>query len=505
MLSSNKKNSPYSWHRGNTSTFAEQAKNLGEQVGDQGLNTGQIDIQKKTGEAYQKAGESGQNVAAGADKAAEGATVDPTVAQAPDEPNKTGIANPKVEPYKIIKEGSAAPDTNITTEDIGKNANYDSATEAYLNKLFNGDIPDSVRDAMDKSLQKQGGNEVINPQWEDAQRRGVGSDILSSIPKYIPGTETLSSDTGLVNSFNDYLASLSKNYANQANSPQDVEQYKNYLQNMLSDKLNELGQNYQTQEGNIATQKSDKGKAISDYIEGLQNNLSDYQKRTGDLSNVGNLSDVEQLSAAHNAILADPNANGLNALSALGGSSGNSRLGLLSQQSENAAINQAEAQATQAQQTAKAGQEAQVAGKKAQNAAYDAAGNKITKTQTGKLKDLDASETAAQKALTDTYNTSKSRLNDQEKDYVNHAQDTLKNSKVPPETVKNATAAFANSISNTIDKGNLNDQEKQQLGKQLESIWRIAVGSNPSDMHYSDEIAGLLIPLYQKLGYKPQN
>jgi len=518
----NKDQNQFNWQPGNVSTFSQQAQNLGQQVGDQGLNTSQIDIQRQTAEAERKAGQSGQNVAAGAAEAAKGAVIDPTMAQAPVSNNPSDISQPKVQPY-VEKSGPIdEPDTNITSQDIRKNANYDPKIDDYISKLFPDGVPDSFQSKLDEYFNRQAPGTIHNENWINpysSRKEGTANQSdRDKYNEYVRLHPDANQDTStrdfnapldfsgddLKNNFQEYLTAAQKPYKDFADNPQDVEQYKNYLHNQLADQLQKLNVDYQRQQGSIAEQNTAKQKLISDYIDKLQTGLKNYQTSAGDLSNVGQLSDIEKSASEKNALLAGDNVSGTTALGALSrGGIGNTRLAALSQQAQNAAIQDAEGKARAAQQEEKTGSEVLEAGQKAQAKAFkDAAGN-ITENQNNQLKKLDQSNTDAQKALKDAYNYSGTKLNEQEQDYINRAQDTLKNAKVPEATIKNATNAFANSVNSYIDKGQLDANQKQQLGKQLESIWRVAVGSNPSDIHFSDEIANILIPLYQKLDYKP--
>lgn len=460
--------SPFSWQAGDTSTFANQAQNLAQQAGDAGLNTGQIQVQNETAKAEQKAGESGQNVAAGSDQVAQGAEVSPTVVQA----DQGSGSNPQVQPYVVTKQAPAGPDTTVTQNaDFSQYSNFQDPTQAYLASLFPGGIPDSIQNAINNNL-----------------------------------NNSATDQSGLVDSYNQFLQGLQNNITNQASNSQDVLQYQNYLQNQLAKQQQGINQTYGTAQNDLADQMTSKQKAISDYINNLQQGLKDYQDRTKDLSNIGQLSPAEIAAAAQNGVLANAKS-GSEALSALAQHNVNSKLGALSQQAESAAINQAQGQAQAAQQNAKTGDQIQAAGQKAQADSYTKAGDTISKNQTDTLNKLNQSGTDAQKALRDAYNNANTNLTKQEQDYVNKAQDTLKNAKVPEATIKDATNAFANSVKSYVDKGNLSDAQKNNLKTQLESIWRIAVGSNPSDMNFSNDIAGTLLPILESLGesssYKP--
>ncbi len=496
-----------SWQSGDTTTFANQSKNLAEQAGDAGLNTGEIQVQQQTADAMKKAGESGQNVAAGTEEVAKGAEVTPDVAQAntPAPISVNGGASTQIKPYEVTKEAPVAPDTTITNPtDFTGMDQYKDPTTDYLSTLFPQGIPQSVLDSLDKSVgYKSEGHQETNPAWTEwakTHKQSGGEQSDGSEPDKFINVTPKSVDTGLVNSFNDYLNNLQSNINNKSGSPEDVQQYQNYLQNQLAKQQQDIDQKFNKGEIDIAQQKTDKSKALSDYINQLQTGLSDYQKRTQDLSNVGALSESERNSAAQNAILADQNS-GSKALSALSATGlTNSRLGNLSQQAESAAIQKARGQASAAQEQAKTGAEIQAEGQKAQANAYKEGGNTITKNQTDSLKKLADTGNDAQKQLADAYNNSKTNLNKNEQDYVSKAQDTLRNSKIDPQTIKYATNAFANTVKSYVDKGNLTDDQKYNLRNQMESIWRIAVGANKGDINYSNQIAGILMPIVQSLG-----
>lgn len=481
--------SPFAWQSGDTSTFANQAQNLSQQAGDAGLNTGQIDIQNQTAQAMQKAGQSGQNAAAGTDEVAKGAKVDPTMAQADTPPplNPNGGSAPVIQPYKVTQEAPAAPSTDITNSaDFSANENYKDPTDAYLSSLFPTGIPQSVMDALAKGLV-----------YQDTPKTGTYDDLT----RQIDDKANQANNNGVVNAFNQYLESLQNNIRNKAGNSQDLLQYQNYLKNQYANQQQGLDQEFNRAQGDLAGQSSTKQKGISDYINNLQNGLKEYQERTGNLSNVGSLSPAEVAAMQANGVIAGGDRG--KAFSALANQSSNSKLSALSQQAESAALDKAIGSATAAQQNSETGKQIQAAGQKAQADADKKASESISKNQENSLNKLNQSGTDAQKALTDAYNNSKSNLSKQEQDYVNKAQDTLKNAKVPENTIKDATNAFANTVKKFIDKGNLPQGQKDSLRQQLESIWRIAVGSNPSDMAFSDQIAGTLMPILQSLGEDP--
>lgn len=492
------------WRSGDTTTFTNQSNNLANQAGDAGLNTGQIQVQNETAKAEQKAAQSGQNTAAGSSEVAQGAQIDPTVAQdnMPPPLNPSGIAGDnKIQPYKETKGTTVPPSTAITDNtDFIKNATYQDPTQAYLASLFPQGIPQSIQDEIAKSINFQGssGQPQLNPQY--ASWKPSEFNRVNPYNQYLPASAP-STDSGLVTAFNDYLNGLKTNINNQGNNTFDQQQYQNYLQNQLAKQGTDLDQQYVQGQNDLATQMSTGQKSISDYINGLQTGLKNYQDKTKDLSNIGNLSDAETQSAAKNAILADQNRSGSEALSALSnGNASNSKLNALSQQAESSAINQARGQASAAQQNDKSGQELLAEGQKAQAKSYKDAGDTISKNQTDTLNKLQQNGTDAQKQLQDAYNNSKSNLSKQEQDFVNKAQDTLKNANVPENSVRDATSAFANTVKSYLDKGNLSSDQKNNLKTQLESIWRIAVGSNPSDIAFSNQIAGTLSPILQSLG-----
>lgn len=486
-----------SWRSGDTTTFADQSANLANQAGDAGLNTGQIQVQNETAKAEQKAGQSGQNVAAGSNDVAQGATVDPTIAQnnTPPPLNPSDIAgNNKIQPYKETKGTTVAPSTAVADNtDFTSNSTFQDPTQAYLASLFPQGIPPAIQDAINKAIQSPGNN---------GQQAPVYSRTTPS--EFNPGNESVYNppssqvtDNGLVDAFNNYLSGLKPNIGS---NTFDTQQYQNYLQNQLAKQSGNLDQQYVQGQNDLATQMSTGQKNISDYINGLQTGLKNYQDKTKDLSNIGNLSDAETQSAAKNAILANQSATGSEALGALSQGANNSKLNALSQQAESNAINNARGQASAAQQNAKTGQELLAEGQKSQAKSYKDAGDTISKNQTDTLNKLQQSGTAAQKQLQDAYNNSKTNLSKQEQDYVNKAQDTLKNANIPQSTIKDATDAFANTVKSYIDKGNLSADQKNNLKTQLESIWRIAVGSSPSDIDFSHQIAGTLTPILQSLG-----
>lgn len=451
-----KANDPYKWRGGDTSTFSQQAQNLSN-LGDQGLNTSIVDVQKQTAEAQQKAAKSAQNAAQGASKVAGGAEVTPVVAQDP--------ANPTIQPYQVTKEAPAAPNTDVkTAPDFAKDSTFKDPTLKYLETLFPGGLPPSIQDKLNKSLQNK--------------------DQIGHIQ----------------DDFQSYLNDLGKGIQN--STPNDVQQYKNALQNQLQEQLQNIQKTYGNSQTDLAKQNTEKQKAISEYIDKLQTGLKNYQKGTQDLGNTGQLSEAEQESAAKNAVLGGKNVSGIAALSALSqNGAGDTRLAALTQQAQNAAIQDAEGKATANQELAKNAANAQAEGKKAQNTAYTEAGNTITKNQTSQFKKLQESSDAAQQALADAYNNSTTTLSKEGHDYVEKAQDTLKNAKVPPSAVKSATVAFADSVQKYLKDNlkNMSDDDKSDLTSQLEGIWRIAAGSGNNDINFSHDIAGTLIPILQTL------
>lgn len=458
---------PYVWKSGDTTTFADQAKNLAEQAGTAGLNTDQINVQRQTAQNEQAAGQSGENVAAGADQVAQGAQVDPSMAQ-------NSQNGQQIQPYVVTQQAPNAPSTDVTYDpSLVEHSidTYDPSVQAYLSSLFNGDLPQSVQDALGKSIASG----------------GISGDLIPVGPFKVP-----ENNANLSQLFNDYLNSMSNTFSNKAG-------YENFLNNEMARTANNINATYQGEMTGLTNQMNDKQKAISDYIKGLNDNLANYKKNTQDLSNIGNLSDVERDAAARNAILAQGNS-GVGSLAALtGGGGGSSRFAALSQQAENAAINDAQAKAAAIQEMEKNSQKMLAQGQKAQQDAYTNAGNTITKNQNDTLNKLNNNATAAQKALSDAYNNAKTNLTKEQQDYVNKAQDTLRNAKIPEENIKTAAQSFADVVSNYIAKNKLNDSQKADLKNQLESIWRISVGTNPSDIYFSDQIANILYPIMGQL------
>lgn len=444
------KSQQYNWKPGDVSTFSQQSQNLSS-LGDQGLNTGQIDAQYQTAQAEQKAGQSAQNAAAGTDKAAQGYSVQPTITQA------TSGANPQVQPYKVdtSKPLPVKPNTNVNNDTGFTNTPYTDPTQQYLSNLFGNQLPDSITQALNQ------GN--------------------------------LQNNNNLSNDYNNLIS----NYQNQIQNLTPDQQYQNSLQNQLDTQEQQLAQQYQNKQGNLATQNTDKQKAISDYINNLQKNLKNYQTSTGDLGNVGGLSDVEKNAAAANAVLSGQNVSGTAALSALSNQAlpQNSRLAALTQQAQSSAIQNAEGEAGAAQNAAKTGADMQAAGQKAQQDANTKAGQSISDNQNSMLNKLQDSNNAGQQALTDAYNQSKSNLSNQEQDYVNKAQQTLKGAQIPEPTIQTATQAFVNSVQGYLKNNNLSQDQKDSLKNQIESIWRIAVGTHSSDIDFSNNISDILMPL----------
>ncbi len=527
-------NTPYAWQGGDTSTFSQQAQNLSG-TGDQGLNTDLVDVQKQTADAYNKAAQTAQNVAAGTGAVATGATVDPAVAQA-----ATGSSSDPKVAYTTTGQAPAAPSTTITPKDVNAGVgDYSGNVDSYLNGLFPNGIPQSIQDELNKALSQgpdnsqqatQQGDQVANPAWQDAYNKALaaaeaanpsagnnagsaGKDAIAAAQqaadqatngqRYVGAPGWQNNDTAAA--FQDYLNNLKTTYQNQANNPEDVQQFQNYLQGQLSNQLQNLGENYTGAQNDLATQNTVAGQNISDYIAGLQKGLKTYQTNTGDLGNVGQMSNAENASAAANAILANPGDQiaALNALSS--GGAGNTRLAALSQQAQNAAIQQAETKAQQNQNTEKNAENNLAGGQKAMQKANADAGTAISTNQNNLQLALDKNATAAQQQLADAYNNSKTNLNKQEQDYVSKAQDTLKNANVPEESIKDATNAFAQIVQNQIATGNLSDAQKQNLGKNLEQVFRTAVGTGNSDINFSNEIANIMIPLYKSLGYTPSS
>lgn len=485
MLASrqNKKNTPYDWQGGDVSTFSQQSQNLADQAGDAGLNTSQIDVQRRTAEAEQKAGQTAQNTAQGASEVAKGADVDPTVAQL----NVDGGSSQTIQPYK---EKTAAPDSPGTdvqnNADFSKESTFKDPLTEYLKNLFNGDLPDSIKRQIDKSF--------LNPNYVQP----LPSNLVNDQPFYQVD------NNGLQNAFQDYLEGISGNYKNILNNPNDYTQFKNAIGNQLNSQLQNIEQEYLKGQSNIAKQTNEKQKAISDYINKLSSGLKDYQDRTQNLSNIGQLSDLEKAAAAQNGVLAGQGVTGTAALNALsqGAGVGNSRLQALSQQAQNAAIQKAEGEAGAAQSAAKTGAEIQAAGQAAQQKAYKDAGDTISKNQENLLNKLKDNTDKAKQDLTDAYNQSKTNLTKQEQDYINQAQDKLRNASIPEETIKTAANTFAQTVKNYLSKNadKLSQKDKDALRTNLEGIWRIAVGTHQSDINFSNDISNILLPIAQSIG-----
>lgn len=500
----------YAWHPTDTTTFANQAQNLAKQAPDAGINQGQINVEKTTAQAEQNAGQTGQNVAAGASAVAQGNQASPTIAAPtgalpskgtssnPASPGAgvptSGIAQPgssqaplagSTSQYTITQEAAAAPDTTVSNNtDFSDQSNFQDPTNAYLQSLFPNGVPDSVVSALQQSLQG-------NYTQQDQQL----SDLKNAMGGLAP--PQLNNISGAGGNFSDLFNQYLEDAQDQINNPtsQDVQSYTNYLNNSLGDQQQKVNQEYQKGTNDINQQLNDKQQAISDYIDNLNKGLSDYQKNTSDLSNIGNLSNAEKNAQQLNSFLAAPTTNSTLAAQALNQNVGNSKLAALSGQAQIAAIQKAIGNASVAQQLDKSGQQALAAGQQAQAKGYTDANNAIQTNQTDTLNKLKDNGTAANKALTDLYNTTNTNLSKQEQDYVNKAQDTLKGAKIPEGTIKDAVTTFANSVQSFMNSNKLSDSQKANLKGQLESIWRIAVGTNPSDMAFSNQIASILNPI----------
>lgn len=468
--------SPYSWQSGDTTTFANQSENLAKQAGDAGLDTTGIQIQNETAKAQQQAGQSGQNAAAGADTISQGGQYNPTMAQTGDTSQKQPNG-PTIQPLPV------KPSTDVKANtDFSKESNFEDPTIKYLESLFPNGLPPSVQSKIGSNMSYY--NEKIP---------FIGGTIE---PKYDPNA--------LSGSYNQLIDEINRYNQQNVNNPSSTvtQGYEDFLQNELANKSNVLDTDYNKYQNDLANQLSERNKQISDYISGLNENLKKYKDKTGDISNIGEMSDAEKQAAATNELLANSKDNA-QALSALTGQNfdKDTRLAALSQQAESAAINKARGEATAALNNSKTGREILEAGQKAQQDAYKKAGENITKNQSDSLKKLDQNATDAQRQLADAYNNAKTNLSKQEQDYVNRAQDTLKNAKVSPNILTNATQAFTNSVTKYLDNHQLDDKQKSMLRSQLESIYRTAIGANPNaDINYSDKIAGYLIPIFAKLG-----
>lgn len=465
-----------SWMPSDTSTFADQSQNLAKQAGDAGIDEGQINVEKGTAKTEQAAGQTGQNVAAGASAVGKGSQASPTIipptgaetapANAPAQgapgagKPTSGIAQPGTQQqtnsaYTTISPPMAAPDTSVTNQvDTSTPTSFNNVDMSYLQKLFPNGVPTSIINAMNAT------------NWNQAN------------------------------------PNQAVNYSGNTTMENAMSQYQNILNNDLANQQQGLEQKYNTGMGDIATQTGNAQQAISDYIAKLNQGLSDYQKNTGDLSNIGQLSDSEKNAQQLNAFLANPTTDNATAAEALNqGLTGNSRLAALSGQAQNAAIQKAIGDAGLSQQLDKTGQAELASGQAAQAKGYTDANNAIQTNQTNLLNKLQDNSTAAKKQLNDYYNNSITNLNKQEQDYVNNAQGLIKQNNVPPEKVKAAIQTTANMMSNYLKNNpNMSPQAKQQMKSQLESMWRIGVGSHAdNDINHSNQIARSLIPIAQQL------
>ena len=191
----------------------------------------------------------------------------------------------------------------------------------------------------------------------------------------------------------------------------------------------------------------------------------------------------------------DPNQSNIAKLAALTGNLGSTRTAALSQQAQNAALQSAIGKAAEAQQQDKLGQQALAEGQKQQAKSYTDANTKIQKNQTDALNKLQDNGTKANKELTDLYNNTNTNLTKGAQDYVNRAQDILRKATIPPQAIKTAVQSFADVVGNYVRNNKLNDKQKSDLRNELESVWRISVGSHPADMEFSDQIAKILNPI----------
>lgn len=479
MADSTTPNAPYAWKPSDVTTFGQQAQNLGQQAGNAGIQNALIGVQGQTGQADIAAGQSGQNVAAGANQVATGAQVAPTMAQAQG-PQVAGGVQPTIQPaaYSTTAQAPAAPSTSIQTSTSlpAVNTTFNSQTQAYLQNLFPNGIPSSIV----SSLQDATSAIIPNPNEQVNQLTG----------------------NSLTNTFGDYLG----NVQNTISNPTNIANFQSYLQNQLAQQQQGLNQQYQTQIGQLAGENTANQANISNYTAGLNTNLQDYATKNKDLSNVGQQSAAEQQSAARNAVLTGQGAMtgptaGTEALGAATANGvANSKLGVLSQQAQSEALQNAQAQAGVAQNTANIGQQQLTSGQTAQANALSNAGTAINANNTNLLNQLQQNNTKAQSDLTNAYNNSNTNLNKQEQDYVNNAQQTLQQAQVPESAIANGVSAFASTIQNALAQNPIESaQDQANLISNLEAIWRISVGSNPSDINFSDQIASILNPLVRQI------
>lgn len=522
------------WKPSDVSTFTQQAQNLGQQAQTAGINNTQQDVQAQTGLAQVKAGQSGQNVAAGATQVSSGAQVTPAAAQAP--LNVSGGSSPTIQPYQATTAAPATPSTTITTPTSipVTDSTYNPNVSSYLGSLFPQGIPQAVLDSINQSL----GNDVsgsytavtgnaiggVQPFQNDAQQAAYTTPTTApqisvnpaapptmadkiQLPDFsnVGNSASTQPDSSLSTDFTNYLNSLQAGQNSAVLSPDVQAQFQTWLQDQLATGQQNLNSQYQTTQNGLATENTNLQQGVSNYIDNLNTNLQNYTNTNQDLSNVGQQSAAEQQSAANNAILAGQGAlsgptAGTEALGAATNNNGlNSRFGVLSQQAQSGALQNAQSNAVQAQNIANIGQNQLTSGQTAQSNALTQAGTDISTNQTNLLNQLSNNSTAAQQALTTAYNTAGTNLSTQEQSYVNAAQNTLQQANVPESAIQTAVSAFSNTIQNSLSNNTLDAQGKSTLLTNLESIWRIAVGTNPSDIDFSNTIAGILNPIIQQV------
>lgn len=521
-------NSPYVWQPTDVSTFNQQSQNLGNQAQNAGINTGQIGVQGQTGQASAIAGQSGQNVAAGASQVAQGAQVTPTAAQA-------SPGSPTIQPYQVTAQAPTAPSTAIQTSTAipSSDSTFNPNTELYLATLFPQGIPASVLSALNSSVQQDttgnynpvaassiGGtdpelnsaqaNAFANPSTAPAYGTAQTGPVQTNYDASLnlggaPNSSLASNNSGVTGDFTNYLNSLQAGLNSTSLDPATVGQFQNYLTGQLATGQQNLNQYNQTTQGNLAAENTTDQANISNYTAGLNQNLQNYTTANQDLSNIGQQSAAEQQSAAKNAILtgtgatAGPTA-GTEALGAVtANGAANSRLGILSQQAQAGALQNAQGQATEAQNQANIGSQELASGQQAQATALTNAGTTINTNNTNLLTQLQNNNTASQQALTNAYNNASTNLSNQEQTYVNNAQQTLQQAQIPESAITTGVTAFASTIQNALTNNSLNAQDQANLVGNLEAIWRIAVGTNPSDMGFSNQIAGILNPILNQL------
>ena len=433
------KNQNYNWKPSYTSVFTEQAKNLGEQAGTQGLNTGLIGVQNKTSEEKVKAAQKAKDVATKTPQAASQPTITP-------------------------------PDTSISTNQKFQNT-YQDPTMKYLSTLFPQGLPERIKEKINKANLNYG-KDATGPEQSE-----------------------------IIQPFQDYLTETQNNFRMGAEHPQDVNQFKNALQNQLSQQIEQINTAYQNGQMDLATQKSEKQKAVSDYIENLSKGLEDYQKQNESVTNLGQLSDLEKLSAEKNALIANPKTQTelFNVLHTPYGPL-NTKEAVLSQQAQSEALQQAQGEAARAQENAKDADMMLKEAKDEEQKALQEGKESITKKQDEALRKLDEGSTEAQKKLADYYNNSVKNLTQQEQTYINNAQDILRNANVPIDSVKEAAYNFTNYVNNYMDDHpNMNDNEKRNLVEQINHIFHIVSGTPGADIHFTDDIANYFNPLMQRI------